>query len=79
MKRYPPHEWVNPRIEIQNSGIAGRGMFTVGPIRAGEMVIVWGGWVCTGTDVAAGVVTPGSTVYIDEDTYLLLAATVSGR
>jgi uncharacterized protein len=70
LKYYPPHEWVDPRIEIRLSGIAGHGMFAVGTIHAKETVIVWGGWVCTGADVDAGLVAPRSTVYIDEDTYL---------
>ncbi len=70
MKRYSPHEWIDPRIEIRPSRIAGRGMFALAPIRAGETVIVWGGWVCTTEDVAAGRVAPRSTVYIGEDTFL---------
>jgi hypothetical protein len=45
-------------------------MFARAPIHAGDTVIVWGGWVCTGVDVAAGRVAPGSTVYIGEDTFL---------
>ena len=70
MKPYPPHEWINSRIEIRPSPVAGRGMFARAPIRAGETVIVWGGWVCTAEDVAAGRVAPRSTVYIGEDTFL---------
>jgi hypothetical protein len=70
VKRYPPREWIDPRLEIRESPIAGRGMFSRAPIRAGETVIVWGGWVCTAADVAAGRVAPGSTVYIGEDTFL---------
>jgi hypothetical protein len=70
VKSYPPGEWIDPRIEIRPSAIAGQGMYALAPIRAGETVVVWGGWVCTGADVAAGRVAPGSIVYIGEDTFL---------
>lgn len=70
MKRYPPSEWIDPRIEIRGSPSAGREMFARAPIRAGEVLIVWGGWVCSSADVAAGRVAPRSTVYIGEDTFL---------
>src|SRR5204863_309542 len=46
------------------------GMFALAPLCAGATVIVWGGWVCTSADVAAGRVAPRSTVYIGEDTFL---------
>jgi hypothetical protein len=45
-------------------------MFARARTRAGDTVIVWGGWVCTADDVAAGRVAPKSTVYIGEDTFL---------
>jgi hypothetical protein len=70
MKPYPEHEWIDQRIEIRESAIAGRGMFALAPIAAGETVIVWGGWECTSEDVAAGRVAPRSTVYIGEDWFL---------
>jgi hypothetical protein len=70
VKPYPEHEWIDPRIAIRESGIAGLGMFARAPIRAGEMVIVWGGWECTREDVTAGRVAPRSTVYIGEDRFL---------
>jgi uncharacterized protein len=70
VKRFPPQEWVDPRIEVRSSPIAGRGMFALAPIRPGETVIVWGGWVCTAADVAAGRVAPRSTVYVGEGTFL---------
>jgi uncharacterized protein len=70
MKRYPAEEWVDPRIEIRSSTIAGRGMFALAPIRAGEPVIIWGGTVFTQADVGAGRVAPGSAVYIGEGTFL---------
>jgi hypothetical protein len=45
-------------------------MFALSPIRAGDTLIVWGGWVCTTADVTAGRAAPRSTVYIGEDTFL---------
>jgi hypothetical protein len=60
VKRYPPSVWIDLRIEIRASPVAGRGLFARAPVRAGDPVISWGGWACTGADVAAGRGAPGS-------------------
>ncbi len=38
-----PWSWVDPRIEVRPSFIAGRGTFAHETIRAGEIVEIWGG------------------------------------
>lgn len=40
---YRPTEWIDPRIEIRPSPIHGKGMFATAPIKAGEIVNIWGG------------------------------------
>ena len=42
-KQYRRSEWLDPRIELRHSSIAGRGMFARSAISKGETVIVWGG------------------------------------
>lgn len=37
-KHYRPSEWIDPRIEIQHSPIAGSGMFARVPINEGDTV-----------------------------------------
>ena len=70
MKPYPRGEWIDGRIQIRPSPVAGQGMFALATIQAGDVVTVWGGTVFTQADVAAGRVAPGSTVYIGEATFL---------
>lgn len=67
---YRPGEWLDPRIGLRPSPIQGTGMYALEPIQAGEVVVIWGGEVFTGADIAAGMVAPGSTVSIGEDVYL---------
>jgi SET domain-containing protein len=62
--------WIDPHIEVRPSPIQGRGMFTTAPIRAGEVVIVWGGELFTGEDVQAGKARQDSVAAIGEDLYL---------
>jgi len=70
-KHYRPSEWIDPRIEIQHSPIAGSGMFARAPINEGDTVVIWGGGaVFTRNDVEAGKVDEDSTVPIGEGLYL---------
>ena len=43
MVRKIPWTWVDPRIEVRRSPIAGRGTFAREAIRAGEIVEIWRG------------------------------------
>ena len=72
MTTYRAETWFDPRVGVATSPIHGSGMFATAPIRAGEVVMIWGGRLYSRDDLAAGRV-PGDTSYsfIDED--LLLA------
>jgi SET domain-containing protein len=69
-KTYRQHEWIDPRIEIRPSPISGRGMFARSLIKAGDVVVIWGGVVFTQAEVAAGNAAERSTVAIGEGLYL---------
>ena len=43
MERKIPWTWVDPRVEVRPSAIAGRGTFAREPIHAGEIIEIWGG------------------------------------
>jgi len=54
-KDYRPTEWIDPRIEIRPSPIHGLGMFATAPIKAGEVVNIWGGTLLlTKEDIEGG-------------------------
>lgn len=40
--------WVNPKIEVRESNLGGKGMFAVKTINKDEKVLVWGGEYVTG-------------------------------
>lgn len=70
-KHYRASEWIDPRVEIRRSPIAGSGMFARAAINEGETVVVWGGGtVFTTADIEAGKVDDDSTVPIGEGVYL---------
>jgi uncharacterized protein len=69
-KTYRQHEWIDPRIEIRPSRIGGRGMFARSLIKAGDVVVSWGGIVFTQAEVDAGNAAQRSTVAIGEGLYL---------
>jgi uncharacterized protein len=74
---YRRDTWFDPRVVTAPSPIHGFGMFALAPIRAGEVVLIWGGTLYAWDDLAAGRV-PRDTSYsfIAED--LLLAAPGDG-
>lgn len=45
MPSIPNKTWLDPRLEIEKSDVAGQGSFANAPIKAGEIVIRWGGGV----------------------------------
>jgi uncharacterized protein len=81
MSKYLPATWYDPRIEIHESTIHGKGLFAKELIRAGETVMIWGGTIYTPQDlqdISDGKlkVEPFSYSYIDED--VMLAAPPDG-
>jgi len=70
-RHYRVSEWIDPRVEIRRSPIAGGGMFARVAIKDGETVVVWGGGVVfTTADIEASKVDDDSTVPIGEGVYL---------
>ena len=69
-----PNSYLSPKLEgRQSSEKGGRGVFACTPIRAGEIVAVWGGDVMTGEELAR---LPQDrltslAVQVDEDLYLV--------
>ncbi len=45
--KYLPATWYDPRIDLHASPIHGKGIFANAPIRAGEVIMIWGGDVYT--------------------------------
>jgi uncharacterized protein len=70
---YLPATWFDARLALGASPIHGTGPFATAPLRAGEVVMIWGGAAYSRADRTAGRV-PGHTSYsfVEED--LLLAA-----
>ncbi len=42
-KKYLKQSWISPKVEEKNSSSHGRGLFAKDLIRAGEVVVIWGG------------------------------------
>src|SRR3989338_10400113 len=42
-KEYLKESWISPKVEERNSPAHGRGLFAKEPIKAGEVVVIWGG------------------------------------
>jgi uncharacterized protein len=69
-RTYSLRSWIDPRVEIRPSPISGLGMFAREPIRAGEVVIIWGGVVLTKDDIRAGNFRSGTLSAIADDLWL---------
>jgi len=50
----PPRSKIDPRLEARPSPIHGTGVFATANIRAGEIIIVWGGTLFTWEEIKAG-------------------------
>lgn len=59
--------FINPKVEIRNSEIAGKGMFAKEKIRAGEVVIKWGGEFFTTEEIKDKDKKDFLIIQIDED------------
>lgn len=64
------HPWRDSRIEVRYSPIHGQGMFACAPVKAGEVVLIWGGTVFTEAEIRAGKANPLSMSILDEGLYL---------
>ena len=42
-KKYLKESWISPKAEERNSAAHGRGLFALESIKAGEVVVIWGG------------------------------------
>ena len=62
--------WIDPRLEMRPSLIAGRGLFARQPLCTGEALVVWGGVVFTRAEVLAGKADPETIAVLDDGLYL---------
>lgn len=63
--------YYDPRIEVRESIISGKGSFARSPIKAGEQVIRWGGLVVTEKERDEIGFKPESSVHFDETHFLI--------
>jgi hypothetical protein len=63
--------WIDPRIGIRGSIIAGLGMYARAPISAGDVVIRWGGVVMDRAAIRAGLARLQSIISLDDGTFLV--------
>jgi hypothetical protein len=62
--------WIDPRIEIKESSLSGKGMFAKKSISKGEIIIKWGGTLFTKEETKAGKARKKSVVGVDDGLYL---------
>lgn len=62
--------WIDPRIEVRESPLHGRGMFARESFGSGEVALIWGGTVFSETEVLAGKAQPGTITRVEEGLYL---------
>lgn len=62
--------WLDPRVEVRDSPIHGRGMFARESFGSNEIVLIWGGTVFSEADVKAGKADPTSLTCLEEGIYL---------
>ncbi len=67
---YKAKSWIDPRLALSVSRLSGRGAFAGNHIRAGEIVIIWGGRLFTASDIEAGLARRNSVAEIGEGIYL---------
>ena len=62
--------WIDPRVEVRDSPLHGRGMFARESFGSNEVVLIWGGTVFTEAELKVGKAKPGSVTLIEEGLYL---------
>src|SRR3990167_2523085 len=68
--KYLPKSWIDPRLEVANSRIHSKGVFTRGNFREGETIMIWGGIIIPKKYFDDRKYRELSIVPIDEDNYL---------
>lgn len=69
--KYLTKSWISDKLEVRNSKINGKGVFTNQFIAKDEVVIIWGGELVTIYDFNNGLGQKHTNVGIDEDHYLV--------
>ncbi len=69
---YRETTWLNPKVEVRDSTIEGRGLFALQDIEPGEMIIIMGGRVLTDDEFPALRLEKYSSAAIDEGLNILL-------
>ena len=62
--------WLDPRIEVRDSPIHGRGMFARESFGSDEVALIWGGAVFSEAEIQAGKANPRSFTLVEEGIYL---------
>lgn len=62
--------WIDPRIEVRDSPLHGRGMFARESFGSDEVALIWGGTIFSETEIRAGKANPKSLALIEEGIYL---------
>jgi len=62
--------WLDPRIEVRDSPLHGRGMFARESFGSGEVAMIWGGTVFSEAEVRAGKAQAGTLTLVEEGVYL---------
>jgi SET domain-containing protein len=76
-----PETWFDPRLELRDSPIHGRGLFATALIRTGETVMIWGGTLYTAQqlqDIRDGKLQVAEFSYSFIEEGILLAGPVDG-
>lgn len=73
-KTYKEKSWVSDKLEIRNSEISGKGVFTKELILKEEVVIIWGGELVTVEEFNNGKGKKHTNVGINEDYYLVTSS-----
>src|SRR5207302_4504322 len=69
--------WTDPRVRAGDSSVEGSGLYAAAPIRAGEVVFVWGGGTVISDSELQAIATSGrrySSAAISENQHILWSA-----
>lgn len=69
-KTYATSSWVDPRLYVRHSPIAGSGLFTRAALQKGEVIIRWGGEIFTTQQILDGITNKDTACQIDDDHYI---------
>jgi hypothetical protein len=69
---YRDTTWLNPKVEVRDSRIEGRGLFALQDIAPGEVIIIMGGRLLTDDQLHALQLEKYSSAAIDEGLHVLL-------